>query len=278
MSTLVPALTLNSGHQIPQLGLGVFKVEAAVAKQVVLDALEIGYRHIDGAWIYGNEEGVGEAIAESGIPREELFITTKLWNTFQGRTTARDGLNESLEKLGLDYVDLYLIHWPAPQRDAYVDSWLALEEFVEEGLVRSIGVSNFLPEHLAKVLEAGSIAPAVNQIELHPAFQQQRQRDFQESHGILTEAWGPLGQGKYDLSELPYLVTIAEETGKTIAQVVIRWLLQEGIIVFPKTSRRERLQENFDVFDFELTDAQMEAIRASDLDRRGGTHPLDGNW
>ena len=278
MSATVPHLTLNSGHQIPQLGLGVFKVEADVAKRVVLEALEIGYRHIDGAWIYGNEEGVGEAIAQSGIPREELFITTKLWNTFQGRTTARDGLDESLQKLGLDYVDLYLIHWPAPQRDAYVDSWLALQEFVDDGLVRSIGVSNFLPEHVEKVLEAGSVVPAVNQIELHPAFQQKAQRAFQEPHGILTEAWGPLGQGKYDLAELPALVAVAEETGKTLAQVAIRWHLQEGIIVFPKTSKRERLQENFDVVDFELTDTQMEAIRASDLDRRGGTHPLEGNW
>ena len=277
MSTSVPHLTLNSGHQIPQLGLGVFQVEADVAKRVVLDALEIGYRHIDGAWIYRNEEGVGEAIAESGIPRDELFITTKLWQTFQGRTTARDGLNESLEKLGLDYVDLYLIHWPAPLREAYVDSWLALQEFVDEGLVRSIGVSNFLPEHLEKVLEAGSVVPAVNQIELHPAFQQKVQRAFQEPHGILTESWGPLGQGRYDLAELPALVTAAEDTGKTLAQVAIRWLIQEGIIVFPKTTRRERLQENFDVFDFELTEAHMEAIRASDLDRRGGTHPLDAN-
>ena len=278
MTTHVPHLTLNSGHQIPQLGLGVFQVEADVAKRVVLDALEIGYRHIDGAWIYGNEEGVGEAIAESGIPRDELFITTKLWNTFQGRTTARDGLNESLEKLGLDYVDLYLIHWPAPQRDAYVDSWLALEEFAAEGLTRSIGVSNFLPEHLEKVLEAGSIVPAVNQIELHPAFQQKAQRAFQDPHGIVTEAWGPLGQGKYDLAELPAMSAAANETGKTLAQVAIRFLIHEGIIVFPKTTRRERLQENFDVFDFELTDAQMEAIRSGDLDRRGATHPLDGNW
>jgi 2,5-diketo-D-gluconate reductase A len=278
MTTPVPHVTLNSGHQIPQLGLGVFQVEADVAKRVVLDALEIGYRHIDGAWIYGNEEGVGEAIAESGIPRDELFITTKLWNTFQGRTTARDGLNESLEKLGLDYVDLYLIHWPAPKRDAYVYSWLALEEFVAEGLTRSIGVSNFMPEHLDKVLGAGSIVPAVNQVELHPAFQQKAQRAFHDAHGILTEAWGPLGQGKYDLAELPAISAAANETGKSLAQVAIRWLIQEGIIVFPKTTRRERLQENFDVFDFELTDAQMESIRAGDLDRRGATHPLDGNW
>jgi 2,5-diketo-D-gluconate reductase A len=278
MSATVPHLTLNSGHQIPQLGLGVFQVEADVAKRVVLDALEIGYRHIDGAWVYANEEGVGEAIAESGIPRDELFITTKLWNTFQGRTTARDGLNESLEKLGLDYVDLYLLHWPAPQRDAYVDSWLALEEFAAEGLCRSIGVSNFLPEHLEKILEAGTLVPTVNQIELHPAFQQKAQRAFQEPHGILTEAWGPLGQGKYDLAELPALTAAAEQTGKTLAQVAIRWHIQEGIIVFPKTSKRERLQENFDVFDFELSAQQMDDIRAADLGRRGGTHPLDGNW
>jgi len=277
MSTLAPHLTLNSGHQIPQLGLGVFRVDADVAKRVVLDALEIGYRHIDGAWIYENEEGVGEAIAESGIPRDELFITTKLWNTFQGRTTARDGLMESLEKMGLEYVDLYLIHWPAPQRDLYVESWLALEEFAQEGLARSIGVSNFMPEHLDRVLEAGSVVPAVNQIELHPAFQQKAQRAFQDSHGILTEAWGPLGQGKYDLAELPAMSTAAEQTGKTLAQVAIRWLIQEGIIVFPKTTRVERLKENFDVFDFELSDEQMDSIRAADLDRRGATHPRDLN-
>ena len=278
MSTTIPHLTLNSGHQIPQLGLGVFQVEADIAKRVVLDALEIGYRHIDGAWYYQNEEGVGQAIAESGIPREELFITTKLWGTFQGRTTARDGLNDSLEKMGLDYVDLFLIHWPSPKKEAYVDTWLAFEEFVDEGLVRSIGVSNFLPEHLEKVLNEGSMAPAVNQIELHPAFQQKAQRAFQEPHGILTEAWGPLGQGKYDLAEFPALVAAAEESGKTLAQVVIRWMIQEGIIVFPKTTRRERLQENFEVFDFELSDQQMDAIRAADLDRRGGTHPMEANW
>lgn len=278
MTTTVPHLTLNSGYQIPQLGLGVFQVGASVAKRVVLDALEIGYRHIDGAWIYRNEEGVGQAIAESGIPRDELFITTKLWNTFQGPDTARDGLNESLEKLGLDYVDLYLLHWPAPHRGVYVESWLALEEFVSEGLVRSIGVSNFMPEHLEKLMAGSSVVPAVNQIELHPAFQQKAQRAFHEPLGILTEAWGPLGQGKYDLAELPALSAVANQTGKSLAQVAIRWLLQEGIIVFPKTSRREKLQENFDVFDFELSDQQMNDIRAGDLDRRGGTHPLDGKW
>ena len=276
--TAVPTLTLNSGYRIPQLGLGVFRVEEDTAKRLVLDALEIGYRHIDTAWIYGNEEGVGAALAECGIPRDELFITTKLWNTFQGSTEPAAGLQESMEKLGLDYIDLYLIHWPAPKRDAFVDSWLALEGFVHEGLVRSIGVSNFLPDHLDRVLEAGSIVPAVNQIELHPAFQQKAQRAYQEPKGIITEAWGPLGQGKYDLADLPGLADIASSTGKTIAQVVLRWHIQEGLVVFPKTSRKERLAENFDLFDFTLTATQMESIRAMDLDRRGGTHPLDGNW
>lgn len=276
--TAVPTLTLNSGYRIPQLGLGVFRVEEDTAKRLVLDALEIGYRHIDTAWIYGNEEGVGAALAECGIPRDELFITTKLWNTFQGSTEPAAGLQESMDKLGLDYIDLYLIHWPAPKRDAFVDSWLALEGFVHEGLVRSIGVSNFLPDHLDRVLEAGSIVPAVNQIELHPAFQQKAQRAYQEPKGIITEAWGPLGQGKYDLADLPGLADIASSTGKTIAQVVLRWHIQEGLVVFPKTSRKERLAENFDLFDFTLTATQMESIRAMDLDRRGGTHPLDGNW
>jgi 2,5-diketo-D-gluconate reductase A len=278
MSHTTPTLTLNSGHTIPQLGVGVFQVEADIAKRVVLDAFDIGYRHIDAAWIYGNEEGVGAAIAESGIPREDLFITTKLWNTFQGKSTAVNGLQESLDKLGLDYIDLYLIHWPAPNRNAYVDSWLALEGFQEQGLVRSIGVSNFLPEHLEKIFAAGSTIPAVNQIELHPAFQQKAQRAFHEPHGILTESWGPLGQGKYELSEVNGLSDIANETGKTIAQVALRWQIQEGIIVFPKTVNRERLAENFDIFDFELSSEQMETIRAADLDRRGGVHPLDGDW
>lgn len=276
--TAVPTLKLNSGYSIPQLGLGVFRVEEDTTKRLVLDALEIGYRHIDTAWIYGNEEGVGAALAECGIPREDLFITSKLWNTFHGTTEPAAGLADSLEKLGLDYLDLYLIHWPAPKRDAFVDSWLALESCVEQGLVRSLGVSNFLPEHLDRVLEAGSIVPAVNQIELHPAFQQKAQRAYQEPKGIVTEAWGPLGQGKYDLAQLPGLSEIAGATGKTIPQVVLRWHIQEGLVVFPKTSRKERLVENIDLFDFELSPAQMEQIRGMDLDRRGGTHPLDGNW
>lgn len=272
------SLTLNTGDSIPQLGLGVFKVDDDICEQIVLDALEVGYRHIDTAMIYRNEAAVGRAIAGSGIPRDELFVTTKLWNSDQGADTTAGALATSLELLGLDYVDLYLIHWPAPLRDEYVASWLALEVLHREGLAKAIGVSNFEPEHLERVLEEGSIVPAINQVELHPAFQQRKLRAFQEPRGIITEAWGPLGQGKYDLAELHGLQDIAESRGKSIQQIVLRWHLQEGVVVFPKTVRKERMIENLSVFDFELSEAEMEAIAAMDADRRVGTHPMDGNW
>jgi 2,5-diketo-D-gluconate reductase A len=272
------SLTLNNGDVIPQLGVGVFKVDDEVCEQVVLDALEVGYRHIDTAMIYRNEGAVGRAIAKSGIPRDELFVTTKLWNSDQGSETAAQALQTSLDLLGLDQVDLYLIHWPAPLRDQFVETWLVLEDLHRAGLTKAIGVSNFQQEHLERVLEAGSIVPAINQVELHPAFQQRELRAFQEPLGILTEAWGPLGQAKYELSELPGLADIAKARGKSIAQVVLRWHLQEGIIIFPKSSQKERLRENLDVFDFELTGDDMAAIAAMDADRRVGTHPDDGNW
>jgi len=273
-----PALTLNTGAQIPQMGIGVFKVEDAECERVVLDALEVGYRHIDTAMIYLNEQAVGRAIAASGIPRDELFVTTKLWNSDQGAETSAAALDQSLELLGLDYVDLYLIHWPAPLRDEYVASWLALEELHHKGLAKAIGVSNFQQEHLERVLEAGSITPAINQIELHPGFQQRALRAFQEPLGILTEAWGPLGQGKYELSELPGLSDIAKAHGKSIQQIALRWHLQEGVIIFPKTVRKERMIENLSVVDFELSADEMTAIASMDADRRVGTHPDDGNW
>ncbi len=272
------SLTLNTGDSIPQLGLGVFKVDDDICEQIVLDALEVGYRHIDTAMIYRNEAAVGRAIAKSGIPRDELFVTTKLWNSDQGADTTADALATSLDLLGLDYVDLYLIHWPAPLRDEYVASWLVLEELHREGLAKAIGVSNFEPEHLERVLKEGTIVPAINQVELHPAFQQRKLRAFQEPRGIITEAWGPLGQGKYDLAELPGLQDIAESQGKSIQQIVLRWHLQEGVVVFPKTVRKERMIENLSVFDFELSEAEMEAMAAMDADRRVGTHPMDGNW
>jgi 2,5-diketo-D-gluconate reductase A len=272
------SVTLNTGDQIPQLGLGVFKVEDDVCEQIVLDALEVGYRHIDTAMIYRNEAAVGRAIASSGIARDELFVTTKLWNSDQGATATPEALATSLELLGLEYVDLYLIHWPAPLRDEYVASWLALEELHQQGLARAIGVSNFEPEHLERVLEEGSIVPAINQVELHPAFQQRKLREFQEPLGIITEAWGPLGQGKYELSELPGLTEIAQAHGKSIQQIVLRWHLQEGVVVFPKTVRKERMIENLSVFDFELSPEEMTALAAMDADQRVGTHPMDGNW
>lgn len=277
--SLVPEITLNSGFPIPQLGLGVFLMEDSDTERVVSEAFEIGYRHIDTATIYGNEAGVGRAISASGLPRNELFITTKLWNTDQGETHSRKALESSLEQLGIDYLDLYLIHWPAPQRDTYVESWLELQKMQDEGLVRSIGVSNFLPEHLERLSQHTERVPAVNQVELHPAFQQRELRNFQEPRGIRTEAWGPLGQGKYSLEEqVPVLRDIAMKHNKSLPQVVIRWHLQEGIIVFPKTTNAERLRENFDVFDFELSDEEIQSIASMDADMRVGTHPNDGNW
>jgi len=272
------SLTLNTGDTIPQLGLGVFKVDDDVCEQLVLDALEVGYRHIDTAMIYRNEAAVGRALAASGIARDEIFVTTKLWNSDQGTENTPVALQTSLELLGLDYVDLYLIHWPAPLRDDYVATWLALEELHAQGLAKAIGVSNFEPEHLEKIMEAGSITPAINQVELHPAFQQRTLRAFQEPLGIVTEAWGPLGQGKYELSELPGLVELAKAKGRSIQQIVLRWHLQEGVVVFPKTARKERLIENLSVFDFDLTAEEMAIVAAMDINKRVGTHPDDGNW
>jgi len=271
-------LTLNTGAEIPQLGIGVFKVDDDECERVVSDALELGYRHIDTAMIYRNEAAVGRAIANSGIPRDELFVTTKIWNSDQGKDTTAAALETSLELLGLDSVDLYLIHWPAPLREKYVETWLALEELAAAGRTKAVGVSNFEPEHLENILDAGSVVPAINQIELHPAFQQRAVRHVGEPHGIITEAWGPLGQGKYDLAELPGLGELATKHGKTIQQIVLRWHIQEGVVVFPKSVRKERMAENLDIFDFELDANDMNTMVAMDSGRRVGTHPDDGNW
>lgn len=269
-----PSLTLADGHRIPQFGLGVWQVDDDEAQRVVADALEVGYRHIDTARVYKNEAGVGRAIAASGIPRDELFITTKLWNSDQGRDTVRAAAEASLERLGLEKVDLYLIHWPAPKYGMHVESWQAMIEVREAGLARSIGVSNFLAEHLDDLAAATEVVPVVNQIELHPAFQQRELRAVHAARGILTESWSPLGSGNYDLAELPGFAAIAERHGKSVQQVAIRWHVQEGLIVFPKTVRRERMVENADVFDFELTADDMAVIAACDRDQRVGSHPL----
>ena len=265
------SVTLNDGTTIPQLGFGVFKVDPADTERIVSEALEVGYRHIDTAAIYGNEEGVGRAIAASGIPRSDLYVTTKLWIDRHG--DAPTAVQESLDKLGLDYVDLYLIHWPAPANDHYVEAWRSLVDIRGRGQAKSIGVANFLVPHLERLLHETDVVPAVDQIELHPAHQQPAVTAFAREHGIAIESWGPLGQAKYPLLELPEITTIAAAHGKTAAQVVIRWHLQCGYIVFPKTNHRARMVENFDVFDFELTDAEQASITALERAGRVGSDP-----
>lgn len=274
----IPTLTLNDGITIPQLGYGVFKVPPADTERAVSEALEIGYRHIDTAAIYGNEEGVGAAIAASGIPREELFITTKLWNDRHDGDEPNAAIAESLERLGLDRVDLYLVHWPTPARDNYVHAWEKMIELRDAGLTRSIGVSNHLVPHLERIVEATGVVPSVNQIELHPAYQQRDITAWAAEHDVKIESWGPLGQGKYDLFGAEPVAAAAQAHGKTPAQAVLRWHLQKGIIVFPKSVRTERLRENLDVFGFTLTDEEVSAIDALDpLDGSGrvGAHPND---
>ncbi|PTL73286.1 2,5-diketo-D-gluconic acid reductase [Rathayibacter caricis DSM 15933] len=273
--TSIPTLTLNDGTSIPQLGFGVFKVDPDETERIVSEALEAGYRHIDTAAIYGNEEGVGRAIASSGLARDELYVTTKLWNGDQGRDTAPGALDRSLEKLGLDSVDLYLIHWPSPAQDRYVESWEAMQELQAAGRTRSIGVSNFLVPHLERLLAETEVVPAVDQIELHPYHQQPTVTAFGAQHGIATEAWGPLGQGKYPLLELPVITGAAEAHDVTPAQVVLRWHLDRGHIVFPKSSTRARIVENIDVFGFELTDDERDAITALERAGRVGGDPKE---
>jgi 2,5-diketo-D-gluconate reductase A len=272
----VPSITLNDGASIPQLGFGVFLVEPGDTERIVSDALEIGYRHIDTAAAYGNEVGVGKAIEASGIPRDELFITTKLFNSDQGTQSAFDAMDLSLEKLGLDRVDLYLIHWPVPSRDLYVESWRALEQMREQGQTTSIGVSNFMVPHLERLIAETDTVPAIDQIELHPYLQQPEVTAFARKQGIAIESWGPLGQGKYPLLELPEVTSAAEAHGKTPAQVVIRWHLQEGYILFPKSNSRERMAQNFDVFDFELTADEVAAITGLERNQRMGGDPFAG--
>ena len=276
----IPTLELNDGHTIPQLGYGVFLVPADDAERAVTEALEAGYRHIDTAAIYRNEEGVGAAIAKSGIPRDELFITTKLWNDRHDGDEPDKAIDESLEKLGLDAVDLYLVHWPTPANDNYVHAWQKMIGIRERGLARSIGVSNHLVPHLERLVAETGVTPAVNQIELHPAYQQREITEWAAEHGMRIESWGPLGQGKYDLFGAEPVASAAAATGRTPAQVVLRWHLQKGFIVFPKSVHAERMRENLDVFDFDLDDAQMTAIDGLDpLDGSGrvGTHPNDLN-
>ncbi|GHH86121.1 oxidoreductase [Streptomyces sulfonofaciens] len=269
--TSVPRVSLHNGIEIPQLGFGVFQVEDDRTTAAVLSALEAGYRSIDTAAIYGNEAGVGRALAESGLPREELFLTTKLWNADQGYDSALRAFDASLAKLGTDHVDLYLIHWPTPARDLYLDTWRALEKLLADGRTRAIGVSNFQPAHLERLLDHSDAVPVLNQVELHPYLQQGRLRAFHAEHGIATEAWSPLAQGS--LLEDPALAAIAQRHGRTPAQVVLRWHLQLGNIVIPKSVTPARIRQNIEVFDFTLTGEDIEAITALDRGLRTGPDP-----
>jgi diketogulonate reductase-like aldo/keto reductase len=267
----VPSLEMNDGHRIPQLGFGVFKVDPDRTADIVAHALQVGYRSIDTATLYDNEDGVGAAIAESGIAREKLFVTTKVWNDDQGHDATLRAFERSLRRLGLEYVDLYLIHWPVPAQDRYVETWQALTELKADGRARSIGVSNFQIEHLRRVIAETGVTPAVNQIELHPHLQQAQLRRFHDETGILTEAWSPLGRGR--ALDDSVVNDIARRHERTAAQVVLRWHLQLGNVVIPKSATPARVEENFAVFDFELSAAEMEAIAGLEAASRIGPDP-----
>jgi 2,5-diketo-D-gluconate reductase A len=269
-----PTITLNDGREIPQLGFGVFQIEPGHTAEKVKAALDVGYRHIDTAQMYGNEEGVGKGIADSGVPRDELWITTKLNNDGHGRGSAVERLDDSLTKLGLDHVDLYLIHWPKPQEDRYVETWQGFEDARKAGKARSIGVSNFQVPHLDRLAAETSTVPAINQIEFHPHLVQRELRDYHRQHGIATEAWSPIGQGK-GLLEAPELAELARKYGKSAAQVVLRWHIQLGNIVFPKSNDPGRIKENFEIFDFSLTDDDIASIEKLHTGKRIGPDPDD---
>jgi 2,5-diketo-D-gluconate reductase A len=271
----VPTLTLNNQTEIPQLGFGVFQVPPAETAGVVAEAFEVGYRHIDTAQMYQNEQGVGAAVKASGLPREELWITSKLNNGFHRPDDARRAFDETMDRIGLDRLDLFLIHWPLPTLydGDYVSTWRTLAEFVEDGRVRGIGVSNFQPDHLDRIVNETGVVPAVNQIEVHPYFTNEAAREASHRHGVLVEAWSPIAQG--DVLDDEVIGKIAAAHGRTPSQVTLRWHVERGDIVFPKTTRRARMEENFAIFDFELTPEEVAAI--SDLDRgeagRRGPNP-----
>ncbi|TFD23289.1 aldo/keto reductase [Cryobacterium sp. TMS1-13-1] len=274
--TTVPTLTLNNGTSIPQLGFGTFQITPETTKVATLAALEAGYRHIDTAEMYGNEKEVGEAIAASGLARADIYVTSKLNNGFHDRADALAAFDRTLEALGFDYLDLFLIHWPLPAVGDYVATWKAMEEMQSSGRVRTIGVSNFQQAHLQRLFDETDTVPAVNQIEVHPYLTQDSLRAFNTEHGIATEAWSPLAQGAV-LSD-PVITGIADRVGKTAAQVTLRWHLQRGDIVFPKSVTRSRVEENFALFDFSLTEADIAAITALNRDERTGPNPDEFNY
>lgn len=272
MTTIIPKLTFHDGRTAPQLGFGVWQIEDDIVTDVVRTALELGYRSIDTAAIYGNEAGVGRGIEQSGIPRDQLFVATKVWNTEHGHELTRNAFETSLDKLGLDYVDLYLIHWPVPKINQYVQAWEIMIQLRDEGRAKSIGVCNFNRDHLEKLLDKTGVLPVVNQIELHPRFQHTALRDFHANHDIVTEAWSPLGAGL--LWDNPTLTALAHKHRRSVAQIILRWHLQLGNMVIPKSVTPARLQENRSVFDFRLDADDMTAIAALDsIDGRTGPDP-----
>ena len=276
MDQQTPHRVLNNGVTIPQLGFGTYKVEPADAVRVVSEALEIGYRHVDTAQMYGNEREVGQAVRESGLPREDVFVTTKLNNNQLTYDDALASFDRSLDDLGLDFVDLFLIHWPLPTVSDFVPRWKALEEIYRSGRARAIGVSNFQENHLVRLMAETEIVPAVNQVEIHPYLVQDELRAFDEKHGIVTQAWSPLGRGAV-LGD-PTIAGIAERLGASPAQVIIRWHVQRGDVVFPKASSRARIEENFRALELHLPDEDMAAITALDRGERTGSHPDTMAW
>ncbi|HEX3041553.1 MAG TPA: aldo/keto reductase [Solirubrobacterales bacterium] len=272
-ATEVPALTLHDGVEIPQLGFGVFQIPPAETQEKVEEALGVGYRHVDTAAAYRNEAGVGAAIAATGVRREDVFVTTKLWNSEQGYDSTLRAFEQSIERLGTGNVDLYLIHWPLPSKDLFLDTWRAFERIREEGGARSIGVSNFRVEDLERLEDEAERRPTVNQIELHPRLQQAELRAWHADHDVATEAWSPLAQG--ELLEDGTIETVAAHHDRTPAQVILRWHLQIGNVVIPKSSSPERIRENFEVFDFELSEDDMAALERLDAGERTGPDPAE---
>ncbi|MET0302670.1 MAG: aldo/keto reductase [Microbacteriaceae bacterium] len=269
--TLSPSLAFSDGHQIPQLGLGVYKVSDSHAADLVTGAIGLGYRHIDTAALYQNERGVGQGVRAADVARDELFVTTKVWNDRQGFDETLRAFDESLELLGMDYVDLYLIHWPAPTQDLFVPTWHALERLRSEGRARSIGVSNFHPHHLERLAAESETVPVINQIELHPWLPQKEARAYGADHGILTESWSPLARGR--VLDDPVLAGIARKHGRTPAQIVIRWHLDQGLVVIPKSNSLERVAENFAVLDFALDPDDLVVIDQLESGERTGMDP-----
>lgn len=273
----IPMVHLNNEIAIPQLGLGVWQARGHEVVDAVKTAIEAGYRLIDTAAVYGNEDGVGQAIRESTVLRKELFVTTKLWNSDQGYDNTHKAFEASLKRLGLDYVDLYLIHWPVPQQNKYSETWQAMEEIHRSGRAKAIGVCNFHIEHLEKLLANTGIVPAVNQVELHPKLQQQELRHYCSEKGIKVESWSPIGGAGGDLLDDATINEIAQKHGKSPAQVIIRWHIQLGLIVIPKSVHAERIRQNADVFDFELDDDDMTKIAVLDSGARRGPDPANMN-